>query len=124
MAILSFVEGYGRTVNPQTLRAKGLVEAIHEVIYNPIYKERISKCSDIVRSMPTPQETVLFWVEHILKFGGEHLRPASVDLPWYQFFMLDILLVVTVILHIVLFLVYTCVKYLVRKCSKPKQKME
>ena len=108
----------------QTLTAKELVETINEVIYNPIYKERISKCSDIVQSMPTAKETIVFWVEHILKFGGEHLRPASVDLPWYQFFMLDILLVITVILHVFLFLVYICVRSAFRKCSKQKEKME
>ena len=57
------------------------------------FKENISKASEIYRSTPqTSREKAAWWIEHIAKFGGSHLRSAGNDLPLYQYLMFDVLL--------------------------------
>ena len=83
--------GYGKFVRDKVaITADELHDMMREVIENKTYTENIKKCSEITRSMPTAQEKFVFWVNHILRFGGAHLRPASIDMPLYQVLMLDI----------------------------------
>ena len=56
------------------------------------------------------QERVAFWVNHILEFGGRHLRPPSLDMPLYEVLMLDVVAFYVgmgvVALHLALILLY------------------
>ena len=38
----------------------------------------------------TPQQRSLYWIEHVMKHGGKHLHSYALDMPWYQYLMLDI----------------------------------
>lgn len=62
-----------------------------------------------------PVETAIWWVEYVLRHkGAPHLRPSALDLTWYQYFMLDILLIVIISLMTGLCLVYLTVKLLIK----------
>ena len=83
---------YGDYVNDLgKITSDELYDMMHEIISNDTYKTNIKKCSRIVRSMPSAHERFVFWVNHILEFGGKHLRPPSLDMPFYQVYMLDII---------------------------------
>jgi glucuronosyltransferase len=65
--------------------------------------------SQIFRDRPqTAMETAIFWTEYVIRHkGAPHLRSAAVDLPWYQYLLLDVqiflvLIVITsyLILHL------------------------
>ena len=73
---------------------------------NVTYKDNLKKCSEIIHNLPSAKEIITFWVNHILKFGGAHLRPKSLDIPLYKLFMLDILffiIFVVILLFVILF---------------------
>ncbi|KAG8251386.1 UDP-glucuronosyltransferase 1-1 [Homalodisca vitripennis] len=55
------------------------------------YQENANRVSSIVRDQPmSPADTVVFWVEYVLRHGGApHLKPASVYLRWYELLMVD-----------------------------------
>jgi glucuronosyltransferase len=38
----------------------------------------------------TPRQTVAYWIEHVIKYGHEHLRSHAMDLAWYEYFMIDV----------------------------------
>ena len=50
--------------------------------FHPSYKKKVTKCSKIMKAAPNPKTELVFWVEHVLEFGGEHLRPQHLDMPW------------------------------------------
>jgi len=82
-------------------------------------KARISKASEIFRSArETPAQRAAYWIEHVTKFGGAHLRSAGNDLALYQYFMLDVLLVVSVVIVTSLVCVYKLVRLVCRKCCR------
>ena len=83
---------YGRWIEDKNkVTENELYAMMSEIINNDTYSQNIKKCSAIIRSMPSSQERFLFWVNHILQFGGAHLRPPSIDMPLYQVLMLDII---------------------------------
>ena len=93
---------FGITVNIHDFTVDSLYNAIQEVMMNPKYQFNVQRASRIVRSQREPKKVAADWIEHVMEFGGDHLRSAAFDMPWYQYFMLDILgLVIVVIIMFV-----------------------
>ena len=58
------------------------------------------------------RQTAAFWIEHVLQFGGEHLKPSSTHLTWWQFYCLDTLGVIALALIIIMWILFTMTKYI------------
>jgi len=40
----------------------------------------------------SPIDTAVYWIEHIGKNrGGQHMRSLAIDMPFYQYFLLDVI---------------------------------
>ena len=83
---------YGVSVNIYDFAPEQLVEAIRRVLSSETIKKNVARVSSIVKSQPHGRETAARWIEHVMKFGGEHLRSAALDMPLYQFLMLDLMI--------------------------------
>ena len=115
--------GYGLRMNILKFTADGLVNNIHKVLNEKSFKMATQKASDILKSQPmTPQDTAAYWVEHVLKHGGEHLRTGAMDMPMYQFLMLDILLFVLVVSFLSGYVLKTIFTVVCRKCLRKQTK--
>ena len=114
---------YGIALQLRELSATRLLQAIRDVISDPSYRSNVTRCARIMRSMPQPRDELRFWVNHILEFGGAHLRPSSLDMPFYSLYMLDIMVIFAAILAFVLLIMAVCVRCVCRTvCSHGKQK--
>ena len=117
-------KGIGVWVDTKSFTSTDLINGIKELTENRTYAQNIRKLSTIYRSQAmNAQDTVSFWLEHLTKFGGSHLRSYALDMPWYQYLMLDIFALILVILHIIVYIVTRIFTYLLAKCfgSKPKK---
>ena len=76
----------------------------------------------------TAKQTAAFWIEHVLQFGGEHLKPTSVHLTWWQFYCLDTLGVLLFGIVLISWILFTLLKLIRRTILKllysKKQKNE
>lgn len=55
-------------------------------------QDSAKKVSSVFRDRPQPPlETAVYWIEHVARHGGTHLRPASADIPFYRYLLLDVL---------------------------------
>lgn len=89
---------FGLILDIHSFTADELYATIIEVIKNSTYKQTMKRVSSIFRDQPmSPQERAVYWIEHVTKHGGSHLRPSAIDLPLHQFLMLDILAVLFVL---------------------------
>ncbi|EDW56595.1 UDP-glucuronosyltransferase 2C1 [Drosophila sechellia] len=89
-----------------------------ELIENPKYRNNIKKASRIFRDRPLgAMDTAMYWINYVIEHrGAPHLVAAGVHLPWYQFYLLDIVgLALAVILLPIVALILIC-----RRSSKPK----
>ncbi|XP_077978251.1 2-hydroxyacylsphingosine 1-beta-galactosyltransferase-like [Glandiceps talaboti] len=80
------------TLDVKTLSQDKIYNAVSTIIQDKSYKENAMRLSAIHRDSPmTPSETAAFWIEHVMKHGGQHLRPASFQLNTFQYFLLDVI---------------------------------
>lgn len=84
--------GYGKTVFYWSLTTDALFSAIDETINNPVYKDNIMQCQQKLQDMPTTKERLVFWIDHVNKFGGQHLKPPYMKISLWKFLGLDIFL--------------------------------
>ena len=74
------------------LDTEKLISTINKIISDPKYKQNVMKLSRIFREYKasgTPDAA--FWVEHVIKHGGAHLRAHAYNLPSYKYLMLDVI---------------------------------
>ena len=110
-------KGYGLSMDLHDFTADQLLDNIHKILGDKSFKEHVAKASEIFRSQPQgPVERATFWIEHVCRFGGDHLRSAGNDLPLYSYLMLDILAFILIIVHIIVYLLYRLLKLTVNKC--------
>lgn len=87
------------------------------------------KLSEKFKDRPlSPMDTALYWIEHIIKFkGGQHLRSPGVNLPWYQYYLIDVLGLILGLIVLTLYLFYKVPKIVFAAISqaikKEKQKV-
>ena len=114
---------FGLSLNPMDFTIDELRAAIQEVLSNPVYTQNMKKCSAISKDFPSAHENIDFWVRHVLKFGGgDHLTPISMDMPLYQVFMLDVVLIILVLDVVMCYALYLCCKSICRRWRSRKQK--
>ena len=113
--------GYGRHLGFWTFTSDQLSAVIRDVIADPMYKEAIMKSSRVFHSRRmNARETAAYWTDHVVQHGGRHLRSHAYDMPFYQFWMLDLLGVVVVCCTIVLFMFVLVLRCLFRMCCSKK----
>ncbi|XP_030745755.1 UDP-glucuronosyltransferase 1-9-like [Sitophilus oryzae] len=71
-----------------------------------------------------PLDTAAFWVEHVARHrGARHMRSAAVDMPLYQYLLLDVIGFLGALLLLYTYLVYLILRYGCRRLfSKKKEK--
>lgn len=74
--------------------------------------ENAKRMSLIFKDRPmSALDIAVYWVEYVIKHrGARHLRSAAVDLPWYQYYLLD---VVAFVLSVLTFV--ACICYFITK---------
>ncbi|XP_072163972.1 UDP-glucuronosyltransferase 2B1-like [Diadema setosum] len=86
--------GLGTQIDMDRLSPDHIIEQLEEVLFNPAYQATARRLSAIFRDRPmSPAETAAFWVEHVIKHGGDHLRPRTQSMSFFQIYMIDIMCV-------------------------------
>ncbi|XP_071795087.1 UDP-glucuronosyltransferase 2B20-like [Asterias amurensis] len=112
-----------------TLNEDVLFEAITRVIKEPSFRERAQHISRMIRDQPLiPSEKAAFWINHVARFGGKHLRPRSADLTWIQNNLIDVYAFLGAILIAVLGIIYLvcrgCLALSCYMCRKRQTKLK
>ncbi|XP_063816961.1 UDP-glucuronosyltransferase 3A1-like isoform X2 [Pseudophryne corroboree] len=108
------------------IKSESFANTMRHVIENKSYKMSAMNLSVIRKSRPfPPDQQLLRWVEHIIQSGGGgHLHPYSYQQPWYQQYLLDVILFLCLSIALILYLIVKIFKLLIGKiCFATKQKM-
>ncbi|XP_045479825.1 UDP-glycosyltransferase UGT5-like [Harmonia axyridis] len=118
--------GFARHVPFKELTEENFSELLDDLLKDPKYKENAKKRSQIMREKPMqPADAVNFWVEYVIKHkGAPHLRVASLDLNWYQYLLIDVVLFVLAVVAAAVFALRFLVKFLFKRkpVSEKKKK--
>ncbi|XP_069671920.1 UDP-glucosyltransferase 2-like [Periplaneta americana] len=101
-----------------------LSNALKTVLNDPSYQKNAKHLSQLFRDRPQPPlETAIFWTEYVIRHGGApHIRSAAVDLPWYQYLLLDVIAVIVLAFAAVMGIVYFVLKTIFGFLCRSKHK--
>ena len=123
-AIRMVRKGFGIQLNVVDFTPDMLLSAIQEILRNSSYKENIWKASEIFRNRPMPPgKRAAWWIDHVIKYGGDHLHSEAIHLPLYQFLLVDVFLGLCVIVLLFISICVMCFKVLCYaiRCTKQKK---
>ncbi|XP_047422379.1 UDP-glucuronosyltransferase 2A3-like [Sciurus carolinensis] len=117
-------KGAAVEVNFNTVTSADLLSALRTVIYQPSYKENAMRLSRIHHDQPVkPLDRAVFWIEFVMRHkGAKHLRPASHDLTWFQYYSLDVIGFLLACVATVVFMVTKCCLFSCQKIGKTVKK--
>ncbi|XP_062991386.1 2-hydroxyacylsphingosine 1-beta-galactosyltransferase isoform X2 [Elgaria multicarinata webbii] len=89
-------KGMGILLNWKTVTDDELYNTLVKVINDPSYRQQAQKLSEIHKDQPDhPVDRTVYWINYILRHNGaQHLRAAVYTVSLYQYFLLDIAVVV------------------------------
>ncbi|XP_041472028.1 UDP-glucuronosyltransferase 2C1-like isoform X2 [Lytechinus variegatus] len=106
-------KGMGFPIDKNTLTEESFREAVNEMLNNPKYTVNAKKAGAIMKDQIVPvREKVAYYIEHILKFGGDHLRTRALELNFIQRESIDVM----AFLLLVFISFFLAVKWMVCKC--------
>ncbi|XP_019870617.2 UDP-glycosyltransferase UGT5-like [Aethina tumida] len=93
------------------------LDKIKEMLNNPKYYENAQTRSKIMHDRKVkPIDEAVFWVEYVIRHNGaEHLRVAGEDLTWYQYYLIDVVIFVFVVVLLVLSGLCGLLRFIIRK---------
>ncbi|XP_072261865.1 2-hydroxyacylsphingosine 1-beta-galactosyltransferase [Pyxicephalus adspersus] len=112
-------KGMGILLEWKSMTEDNLNKALSDVINNHSYRQQAMKLSNIHKDQPGhPVSRATFWIDYILRHNGaEHLRAATYDIPTYQYFLVDVVLVLIAVAVLAWYALSKIVKYLRRSRS-------
>ncbi|XP_066289194.1 UDP-glucuronosyltransferase 2C1-like [Branchiostoma lanceolatum] len=120
-------KGLGVKLDFGTVTSDELYQAVRDVLTNNSYRETAARLSRLYRDQPqTAMERAVWWIEHVIKHGGlPHLRARAVDLPFYQYYLLDVAACLLAVCSAVLGTVWCSCSLVCRKiCCKAGGKLK
>ena len=121
------VKGFGIAMKTFTFAEEELVANIRTILNNDSYKKAIGLASEIYRSRyHTARERAVYWIEHVLTYDSSYLVSYGTELPWYQYWLVDVFMflffVGIVAIMTVIFVLSFC--YRLITSGKGKQKKQ
>ena len=92
-ALLAVKRQYALRSDIKSFTSYQLENVMREVMNSSQIRNNVAKASTILHDRRAPADEMTYWIEHVIKHGGEHLRPATLDMPLYEMLCLDILAV-------------------------------
>ncbi|KAF7266713.1 hypothetical protein GWI33_019986 [Rhynchophorus ferrugineus] len=120
--------GFGNSLSFVTLSEEEFSSKLEELISNPKYRENVKLRSELIRDRPMkPIELADYWIRYVVKYNGApHLRVAGINLPFYQYWLLDVIAVYLGGFILMMYLLKTLYRYMSKsnkqgKLSKKKK---
>jgi len=97
--------GIGLQLALKTLSADGIVRAITDVMTASCYSEKVATLSARFKDNELhPVDLSVYWVEYVLRHkGAPHLVPPSASIPFYQYYLLDVITFCVAVLTITVY---------------------
>ncbi|KAL9957655.1 hypothetical protein ACROYT_G034578 [Oculina patagonica] len=112
--------GLGLAVHFKTSNAQQLFETIERVINEPRFKSKAMHISGLLKDRRrTPLQETCDWIEYVLRHGGaRHLRAQVFNIPWYQYYLIDVMAFLVAIVTLVVMVIRLTFRCMCRICCR------
>lgn len=75
------------------------------------YRKRIREVRSLIVDQPmSGLEKAIWWTEYVIRHNGaHHLKNPALDMPWYQYFLIDVVGFTLVVFCVMLYAIYKSV---------------
>jgi len=114
----------GLTVDFESTNAQQMFETTELVITEPRFKQNAKRISALLKDRQrTPLQETCDWIEYVLRHGGaRHLKPQVFNIPWYQYYLLDVMAFLVAVVTLVFMAIRMLCRLLCRLCCQGKTK--
>nr|QIK00374.1 UDP-glycosyltransferase [Xylotrechus quadripes] len=87
------MNGFGISLSFSQITEEKLSDALYKLLNDPKYRENAKTRSRLMHDRPIdPKQLAVYWTEYVIRNrGAPHLRVAALDLSWYQYLLLDVI---------------------------------
>lgn len=123
-------KGFAESLDWKSFTAEQLVDKINIILSNKRYKDSAVYLSRLLEDQPQSSlERAVYWIEYVIRHkGAPHLKSSGGDLNFAQYFLLDVIAVMVLILVVILgslsFLLRKLFKLTFGKVTKTKKHLE
>ncbi|KAF5301856.1 hypothetical protein FQR65_LT08688 [Abscondita terminalis] len=112
--------GIGLSLDYKTLRKDEFKANILELINNPKYRNKMKELAELSLDQPmTGLEKAIWWTEYVIRHNGtRHLRSPLLDIPFYQYYLLDVIAVIATVLIVLIGTIFFIVRFFIRLIRK------
>ncbi|XP_020710321.2 UDP-glucosyltransferase 2-like isoform X2 [Athalia rosae] len=104
------------------LTEENILGAVNKVLKNSSFKTNMMDLSARFLDRETPAlDTAVFWIEYILRHGGDALRSPAVKLTWWQLALVDVLAVIVASIVLALYLIKIIVSMILSRLASTKK---
>jgi len=116
--------GYAVLLDWANLSSDLMLQGIRKALVDPDMKASVEKQHRLFMDRPqSAQDTAVWWIEHAMRHGGgKHLRPASLELSRVQYYLLDVIGFILVVLVVSLAVFIKLVLCLCKCCCASRKK--
>ncbi|XP_066581163.1 UDP-glucosyltransferase 2-like [Prorops nasuta] len=91
--------------------------ALNTILHESVYRDSVRNISEKFRNRPmSPNDTVNFWVEYVIKYGNDALRSPAMDLKWWQLQLFDVYALLILLCIFLMFLIINLLAFLFKIC--------
>ncbi|XP_054754983.2 UDP-glucuronosyltransferase 2C1-like [Lytechinus pictus] len=113
--------GMGLKLDKMILSVDYIYNHVIEVLGDYKYSVAAKRLSAILRDRPmTPADRAAFWIQHVIKHGGDYLRTPADDLSFIQYNMIDVYAFLVGVVVTILFVFYKITRCFVACCMGKK----
>lgn len=93
-------EGWALKIPFGNLNKTIFSESLDEILVNPKYRQKAQKLSELYRDRPEhPLDKAAFWIEYVIRHNGaKHMQSSAVHLNIFQYYMVDVVAFIIVVL--------------------------
>lgn len=104
--------GFGLSIHHEGIKKDVFKETIVEIISNPKYRNKVKELAELALDQPmTGLERAVWWTEYVIRHkGARNLRSPAIDLPLYQYLLLDVVAFFLAIFLTVIFILYLVIR--------------
>ncbi|KAF0754825.1 UDP-glucuronosyltransferase 2C1-like isoform X2, partial [Aphis craccivora] len=122
--------GMGISMDLLSIQKDELLKNILDLTNNEKYMKNAKIASERFKDRPmSPAESVVYWTEYVIRHkGAPHLRSQAFNLAWYQYFLLDVIVIILLFISLFIFITYKAFKiiyyYFLKYYQTIKPKLE
>ncbi|KAJ6639593.1 UDP-glycosyltransferase UGT5 [Pseudolycoriella hygida] len=115
---IAVAEGWALQLQYSEVTEETFSRTLNEMLQNATYRQVIKKLSFMFRDRPQhPVDNAAFWVEYVIRHrGAKHMQSPAVHLNFFQYYSLDVLAVLFVVIYLSYKFTKCAIKMLFRKC--------